>query len=93
MQNKSFHSPVRHGKVHLLIDVQATFPGLVVNDHLASETIRILTRNVRVIPVGASRVRREGVSERVSRLNRALSNLAGTVVTLGPYLPHAMEMK
>jgi hypothetical protein len=62
-------------------------------DHLASETIRVLAPNVGMVPMSARRVRDKGVSERTSRLNRTLSNLAGAVVGLRALLPHAMEMK
>jgi hypothetical protein len=64
-----------------------------VDNHLASQTVGILTLFVRVVPVGASWVRDKCVGERASRLNGALSNSARTVVFLRSRLPYAVEME
>jgi hypothetical protein len=46
-----------------------------------------------MVPVSASRVGNERVSERASRSNGTLSDPAGAVIDLGAFLPYTMEME
>lgn len=62
-------------------------------NHLASQTIGVLPFLVRMVPVSASRVGNERVSERASRSNGTLSDPAGAVIDLGAFLPYTMEME
>jgi hypothetical protein len=64
-----------------------------MDNHLPTETVRVLTLVVRMIPVSTCRVGDKLIGIGIAWLDRASCNICRAVVDASALLKHAMEME